>query len=115
MITLATHPNGVRVIKVNQKLVVNLPIHLLKKTYEIFENGTRIYISRCDFFDGYLGIDFSSLSANNRLEETLAHVLGKKLKESTLIDYLDSKGFDTVIWLSLADNAKLKLQTLIVY
>ena len=88
MITLAAHPNGARVFQVNRKLVLNLPSNLVKKTKEFFENGSSIHIARCDFFDGYMGLDFSSLGANNKLEAVLGRVLTKMLQAGSLNKYL---------------------------
>ena len=85
------------------------------KTKEFFENGSSIHIARCDFFDGYMGLDFSSLGANNKLEAVLGRVLTKMLQAGSLNKYLEDKGFNTAIWLSIAEYNKLKLQTLIIY
>jgi hypothetical protein len=124
MITLASHPNGARVIMpehgesltlISHKIFLNIPSRLIKKTTETFENGTTMHIAQCDFLDGYLGVDFSSLLANHKLEEVLNRVLNEMLKAGKLCDYFSNKGFNTAIWLSIANPSPLKLKTLILY
>lgn len=118
MINIATHPCGVEIIadlaaecrssKFPKKLLFYMPRETFEVTTEHLENSRSLVISKCTFFENYIGVvtvdscDVASghikRAAKIKASRAAERFLSRLSNEGNLFEYLLKRGFKFTIW-----------------